>query len=133
MIIRQRQVRHMMLIYGVLAVGLIILWLWAGQYEWELPDALSERIEAFRTNNTRQVKTITDNAVLAIEAKEFDHEDIEKEIYMVRKTRNRQEGIIVSIDLSQENANLPKDEQERTKTRLERRFPGLTVQYTQKG
>ncbi|MEI5986573.1 hypothetical protein [Dehalobacter restrictus] len=123
----------MMLIYGVLAVGLIILWLWAGQYEWELPDALSERIEAFRTNNTRQVKTITDNAVLAIEAKEFDHEDIEKEIYMVRKTRNRQEGIIVSIDLSQENANLPKDEQEKTKTRLERRFPGLTVQYTQKG
>ncbi|WP_368293382.1 hypothetical protein [Dehalobacter sp. TBBPA1] len=123
----------MMLIYGVLAVGLIILWLWAGQYEWELPDALSERIGAFRTNNTRQVKTITDNAVLAIEAKEFDHEDIEKEIYMVRKTRNRKEGIIVSIDLSQENANLPKDEQERTKTRLERRFPGLTVQYTQKG
>ncbi|NBJ16680.1 MAG: hypothetical protein FNP40_14185 [Dehalobacter sp. 4CP] len=123
----------MMLIYGVLAVGLIILWLWAGQYEWELPDALSERIEAFGTNNTRQVKTITDNAVLAIEAREFDHEDIEKEIYMVRKTRNRQEGIIVRIDLSQENANLPKDEQERTKTRLERRFPGLTVQYTQKG
>ncbi|AFV03885.1 hypothetical protein UNSWDHB_1285 [Dehalobacter sp. UNSWDHB] len=123
----------MMLIYGVLAVGLIILWLWVGQYEWELPDALSERIEAFGTNNTRQVKTITDNAVLAIEAREFDYEDIEKEIYMVRKTRNRQEGIIVSIDLSQENANLPKDEQERTKTRLERRFPGLTVQYTQKG
>ncbi|QHA01717.1 hypothetical protein [Dehalobacter restrictus] len=123
----------MMLIYGVLAVGLIILWLWAGQYEWELPDALSEWIEAFRTNNTRQVKTITNNAVLAIEAREFDHEDIEKEIYMVRKTRNRQEGIIVRIDLSQENANLPKDEQERTKARLERRFPGLTVQYTQKG
>jgi hypothetical protein len=123
----------MMLIYGVLAVGLIILWLWAGQYEWELPDALSKRIEAFATNKSRQVKTITENAILVIEAREFDHEDIEKEIYMVRKTRNSQEGIIVSIELSQENANLSKDEQDKTKTRLERRFRGLTVQYTQKG
>lgn len=65
--------------------------------------------------------------VLNIEAREFITEDMEKEIYIVRKSRNQKSSNMVMNVGIQVETDQPDEEIERAKQRLEKRFPGLTV------
>ena len=113
----------------ILGTAIIFIWLIAGKYEWTPPSPLIKKIEDLRKRTeTDCVETIT----LAIEAREFSFDDIEKEIYITRKSRKPQlidVRMQVNIADTLSRSCLGEEEKQRTKQRLEKRFPGLTVDF----
>ncbi|UWG97169.1 hypothetical protein LPY66_20255 [Dehalobacter sp. DCM] len=59
----------------------------------------------------------------------FDFEDMEKEIYMIRKTTGRTTGIVMNIESSDIFEPRVRGD---VKVRLEKRFPGLTVNFVRR-
>ena len=116
----------------ILLIGIVCgVWVIAGRYEWQIPPSLVRIISNLRP--TEEEVAIPALLSLKIEAMELKHEDIEKEIYILRKSRRGSVGEIVmnvEIDVSQED--FVAEDQEKTKLRLESRFSGLTVNYTKK-
>lgn len=108
--------------------SVIVLWILAGRYEWRVPDSLCRRIQAYLC---RQNKEVRESLELIIEAREFISADLEKEIYIVKKARSRRtDNVIMTVDISAETNISGQTDFARTKQRLEKRFPGLTINFT---
>lgn len=118
------------LYYLLFCSVIIALWLIAGKYEWRLPLTVRHTLSNLTATNKEAVPAFL---TLNIEAVEFDHGDVEKEIYIVRKSRRSNSQDIpmdVGINISEES--LTEGEKDRIKMRLEKRFPGLTVSFAQR-
>lgn len=118
--------------YAAIAAVIAILWLTAGSREYKPPQALVSVIGKLRQKimDTNSAPVMT----LNIEAREFCHDDIEKEIYIIRKSRNQNPADVHFNVMIQTRAETM-DQQERDKTvrRLENRFPGINVQFLAEG
>lgn len=69
--------------------------------------------------------------VVNIEAREFITDNMEKEIYIVRKSRkNKSNHLLMNVGIQIDDETSDSVEIERAKLRLEKRFPGLTVNFT---
>lgn len=115
-------------VYSVLSGLILILWVIAGRIEWCLPVFLENKIRGLIKP---QVPEITEVMLLTnFEFKELQYDDLEKEIYIVRKSsRQAAQNIVVNVKPNFRKI-LTEDDKERTKSRLERRFPGLIINYT---
>lgn len=102
-----------MLLTVLITGAIIIVWILAGSAEWRLPSNIEHKV-------IRLGGQMDDHTALTVLAREFDFEDIEKEIYIIRKSAKSGEGLVMNIDMT---------DNERTKERLEKRFPGLTVNF----
>lgn len=107
----------------------VIFWIIAGRVEWKIPISLEKRIRGLIRP---QAQAITESVLLLnFEAREFKYDDLEKEIYIVRKSRKQAAQNIV-MNLRPNFREMLTEDEERTKSRLEKRFPGLIVHYTHK-
>lgn len=120
---------HIWIYIGLWAlIGL--LWTVVGKLEWQVPSFLGRKIQ--NLSGPEAVEAIGDDLILSIEAREFTFDDIEKEIYIIRKSRKLvNQHIVMNVKLDTE-LDLDANEREKTKVRLEKRFPGLLVHYTQR-
>lgn len=116
----------------ILLLGLIIVcWVIAGHREWHLPAGLAAKISAL--GRSREDEEYRKAFVLNFEAREFASEDIEREVYIIRKSRNQTSGnIVMNVAVQAPDHRFSEAEREKAKARLERRFPGLTVNFTRK-
>lgn len=113
----------------ILTCGIIGVWILAGRYEWQIPVNLTNIIISWK--RPKEDWETLEALVLNIEAREFVTDNMEKEIYIVRKSRKYKTDYVqmnVGLQVSQK---LPDNEElERAKQRLEKRFPGLTISFT---
>ncbi len=110
----------------LLICGVIGLWIFAGRYEWQIPKNIADKILSWKSPRKDWEKLGI--LVLNIEAQEFITDNMEKEIYIVRKSRKHKNDHMlmnVGIEVAEDPPN--REEIERAKQRLEKRFPGLTV------
>lgn len=111
----------------ILYASIIVLWFLVGRYEWRVPFALRRGIIAFLR---KREKEAVESLVLKIEAREFITADLEKEIYIVKKARSGStDNIVMNVGIPKEIDVPVQTEYARTKQRLERRFPGLTINF----
>lgn len=126
-----------MAIYWIIIVlSIVFLWFYVGKYEWQIPAFLTKRIQRFRQKVSleNEDNCEAEAVILNIEAREFNHSDIEKEIYIIRKSRRTLEtDIVMNVNLNTEKTESLEQARERSKHILEKRFPGLTVNYTEEG
>lgn len=102
------------------------VWILAGRYEWQIPNNLANKI--ITSKRLKKDCDILEAMVLNIEAREFITENMEKEIYIVRKSRkNRADYVQMNVGIHMSQDPPDNKEIERAKQRLEKRFPGLTV------
>lgn len=117
--------------YTILFIGIIIgLWILAGRFEWKPTPSI---VRIIRDSCPREEKQPEASVTLNIEALEFNHEDMEKEIYVIRKSRRSMiDGAEMNVRIETSEDIFGEEEIEKTKLRLEKRFPGLTVNFTRK-
>jgi len=126
----ERKIRRMGLgFYLLIFLAALGLWLFCGRREWAVPSCLVQKINYFREflKDTETEESIA-AFVLQIEANSLIHDELEKEIYMVRKARTDSPGdfpIRVEIHIPGSNQQM----EEQTKRRLEKRFSGVTVNF----
>ncbi|NLI91061.1 MAG: hypothetical protein GX434_02305 [Peptococcaceae bacterium] len=110
--------------------GMILgLWIFAGKFEWIIPDYLAVGIRGM--SSKKHENLFQDALVLNFETREFIQDDIEKEIYVIRRsTGKKNQPIVMNVKIHGTENFLEKDEKEKAKQRLEKRFPGLVVNYT---
>ncbi len=115
--------------YIILMILIISLWILVGRYEWRLPSFWVRKISVL---SGWQEKDVARQAfILNFEAREFASEDIEKEVYIIRKSRSGNgQCIIMNVGVKAPEHIFSEEEREKAKLRLERRFPGLTVNFT---
>lgn len=117
--------------YFIFTGAILILWLIAGRVEWHLPLGLAQKIS--NLTRLREEQEAREAFILNFEAREFAPDDIEKEVYIIRKSRNgNQEHIVMNVGVQTPEHIFGPEEKEKAKQRLERRFPGLTVNFTKK-
>lgn len=111
----------------VLSGLVLIFWIIAGRAEWRIPLSVEKRI---RCLIRPQAQAVTESVLLLnFEAREFEYDDLEKEIYIVRKSRKpSSQNIVMNVRLNYQEEMT--EDRERIKNRLERRFPGLIIHYT---
>lgn len=115
--------------YIVLLIVIILLWVVTGRFEWHLPTCLAQKIDRVRQIGIE--KEAREAFILNFETKEFGSNDIEKEVYIIRKSRKGiNTGIILNVGVKNTDHLFDEIEREKAKLRLERRFPGLTVNFT---
>jgi hypothetical protein len=116
--------------YIILLMLIISLWVLVERYEWKLPSCWAGKIGVL---GGRQEKEVARQAfIINFEAREFASEDIEKEVYIIRKSRSENgQCIIMNVGVKAPEPIFSEEEREKAKLRLERRFPGLTVNFTQ--
>lgn len=116
----------------ILFVLIIIFWVLTGNLEWQLPSGLARSISAW--SRSRQEKELRASFILNFDAREFASEDVEKEVYIIRKSRGGTSpgSIVMNIAVQNPHHGLSEEDREKAKARLERRFPGLTVNFTEK-
>ncbi|RNC28865.1 MAG: hypothetical protein AWM53_01052 [Candidatus Dichloromethanomonas elyunquensis] len=69
--------------------GMILgLWLIAGKFEWIIPNCMQRNI--WRIKQDHEDHLLKDAIVLNIEAGQFIQGDIEREIYLLRKSKKKQ-------------------------------------------
>lgn len=110
----------------ILTCGIIGVWILAGRYEWQIPAKLTNKIISWK--RPKEDWDSLQALVLNIEARVFITDNMEKEIYIVRKSRKHKNDHMqmnVGIQVATDPPN--QEEIERAKQRLEKRFPGLTV------
>lgn len=111
-----------------LICSIIGLWIIAGRYEWQIPAHLANKI--IRWMGTKKEQEMLDAIVVNIEAREFITESMEKEIYIVRKSRkHKTDHLLMNVDVQIGQKKSDTEEIARAKLRLEKRFPGLTVNF----
>ncbi|KUO61993.1 MAG: hypothetical protein APF84_05025 [Gracilibacter sp. BRH_c7a] len=116
----------------ILICGIIGGWIIAGRYEYQIPISLSNRIVSWKL--LERNREALDALVVNIEAREFITENMEKEIYIVRKSRKpRDEHMLMNVGIQIEQNPPDNEEIEKAKQRLEKRFPGLTVNFSSQG
>jgi len=113
--------------YFVLSGLVLIFWIIAGRIEWKIPLSLEKRIRCLIKPEAQAIPESV--LLLNFEAREFKYDDLEKEIYIVRKTRKQAAQNIV-INLRSNFREVLTEDEERTRSRLEKRFPGLIIHYT---
>jgi len=119
------------IVISLIIIGIIIgLWILAGKYEWKVPARISENMP--KAIPRKQENCIIETVELDIEAREFIHEDMEKEIYIIRKSRKKLTPVQMNVRIEAAEGLWIETEREKTKRILEKRFPGLTVNYTLK-
>lgn len=118
--------------YLIIIGAIIILWGIAGCYEWNLPYSLAKKVIGL--GYLREEQDIREAFILNFEAREFPSDDIEKEIYIIRKSRRGKTSgsIVMNVGVEPPEHIFDEKEREKAKLRLERRFPGLTVNFTKK-
>ncbi len=110
----------------IVICGIMGVWILAGRYEWQIPNNLANKI--ITSKRLKKDCDILEAMVLNIEAREFITENMEKEIYIVRKSRkNRADYVQMNVGIHMSQDPPDNKEIERAKQRLEKRFPGLTV------
>ena len=113
----------------LLACVIVIAWNLTGKYEWQLPVYLRERIASWK--NDRKQAVPADTLVLNIEAREFMTDEMEKEIYIVRKSRNQNsDSLLMNVKVRSGIGGIGSTDIDKAKLRLEKRFPGLTINVT---
>ncbi|MGI6451507.1 MAG: hypothetical protein ACOX3R_14970 [Desulfitobacteriia bacterium] len=113
----------------LLILGVIILfWILAGRWEVRIPTGLAQKIASL--GSRRRNEEARNAFVVNFEAREFPVDDLEKEVYIIRKSRQGAgSSLILNIAVQAPKQNISKSELEKTKARLERRFPGLTINF----
>ena len=110
----------------ILTCGIIGVWILAGRFEWQIPINLANKIISWK--HPKKDCEILEAMVLNIEAREFITDNMEKEIYIVRKSRkNKTDHVQMNVGILVSHDPPDNKEIERAKQRLEKRFPGLTV------
>lgn len=119
------------MIISLIMLGIIFsLWFIAGKYEWQIPVFLAQHIQV--PSLGREENCEAEAVMLNIEAREFIHEDIEKEIYIIKKSKKNQNlEIVMNINFKTEENKRIEQEKAKSKHILEKRFPGLTVKYSE--
>jgi len=102
-----------------------VIWYFAGRWEWRLSDRLTKRIYLLSRVIAEEPAVPVS---LKIEAWKYGTENIEKDVYMVRKSGKGSNSIVMNIDLSEADG-IDDAEKEKVRSRLEKRFPGLTVNF----
>jgi len=84
----------------------------------------------YRRRGDKEVQNeATIPVTLNIEAWEFIYTEIEKEVYMIRKSKKTKiDSIEMNVCVSAANG-IKETEKEKTKMRMENRFSGLTVNF----
>ncbi|HHV64861.1 MAG TPA: hypothetical protein GXX46_07305 [Peptococcaceae bacterium] len=114
----------------LLLLGLILFfWVLAKHWEWRLPSGLAAKINNFiRRLEEEKARTAF---IVNFEAREFQVDDLEKEVYIIRKSsKEAGAGLIMNVGVRLTKPNICKSELEKAKARLERRFPGLTINFS---
>lgn len=125
------------LFFILLACTIVIVWNLAGRYEWQIPTYLSEKITYLSEKKTswkylRETAEAVETVVLNIEAREFITDDMEKEIYIVRRSRKpNKDRLLMNVEIQPDEDLIGSNEIVKAKLRLEKRFPGLTINVTQ--
>lgn len=115
-----------------LLFALIILgvWLLSARFEWQTPPSVATLLQKIsRRCSRRQERT---ELVLRIESGQCNPGDLEKEIYIIRKSYKHSGGAIV-LNIKVEDFNNLNREIPKIKSRLEKRFPGMTLNFVGKG
>ena len=115
---------------AVLACVIVVAWNLTGKYEWPIPDYLRKKIISWKYGGEEAVPV--DTLVLNIEAREFITDDMEKEIYIVRKSRKvNNDCLLMNVEVHSSKEEIGSTDIDKAKLRLEKRFPGLTINITQ--
>jgi len=113
--------------YICLLVLILLVWYLSGKAEWEPPARLLAKLAAIQAGQ----KTGTYSAeIMEIPIAEFDCHDLEKEIYLRKKySRRSQDGWVLDLHIRLSEQTFDAEERIKIKRRLEKRFPGLTVNF----
>ncbi len=113
----------------IIWVLIVLVCIFVGKFEWQVTSILKKKIQSLSV--PMAVEAMGNETILSIEALEFNFDDIEKEIYIIRKSRkSMDQHIVMNIKLNTD-IEIDINEREKTKVRLEKRFPGLLVNYIQ--
>ncbi len=118
-------------VYIFFSVVVLSLWFIAGHYELRLSTSTTQKIKnMYRRRGDKEVQNeATIPVTLNIEAWEFIYTEIEKEVYMIRKSKKTKiDSIEMNVCVSAANG-IKETEKEKTKMRMENRFSGLTVNF----
>lgn len=109
---------------------ILVLWVITEKYEWIIPAFLAEKVQ--RLPGVKMQRFSQDAVVVDIAATEFMQDDMEKKIYIIRKSKKKIYRPVV-MNVKMDPAENWQTDLEKTKQRLEKRFPGLVVNYCPEG
>ncbi|NLP43562.1 MAG: hypothetical protein GX351_02935 [Peptococcaceae bacterium] len=113
--------------YICLLVFIILFWQLSDKLEWQPPAWLLSKLTAIRAN--REVGKCKVE-IMEIQIAEFNHCHLEKEIYLLKKdNRYQKAGLALNLNIQLIDKTLNAEEKSRIKSRLEKRFPGLIVNF----